>query len=770
MPKLVTVTGIILLIIFSLTFSIFPQQNSKADGTYANLGTTDASDGSSDAVNFSQGGVWTIDKYGKYIWMTQNRVNPTHHWAWSNNQGATWTQGSEGYDFLARASVAYDSINDKLHVIWAAQNASDGIIYRRYGITRDGSNNITAITREDSSNINLQLDTSSSRVLEQPVAIWVNDGSTNGSLIAIWSKHGSSLAEVRGSMRHLSLSSADGSAGNWVALDGSGDTFATDPPAVAADKIFSAASGAVDASAIIRGGSGTYKDDLYVFAAETATSSILSYRAAWNSSSLDFSNGWQSPVTVGSFDNSSGYSLKYQLITKPVLDSTNDRLYVGWPRWKDGTSGDTDSIAYLDSSNNASSTFNVYSANGTHSYAPTMDIAYDATLDQVYIAYIESTTNGDNGSIDYKTFDGSSLGSENRFYTSPGGSSGADGSADIPVLYANRSSNDRLLFAFRINGALPPTSGDPHTIDWGYITLATPTNTPTPTPTSTPTPTPSASTSFSAPGPAGPPACLDSPPSSPAPWLYAATALDQTSIEIYFTSAHDPYTKYILEYGLSADNYIYSSTNIGGPGTTSYIVSALSPNTTYYFRVMPANGCASGDWSNELSASTKLHSQENSSQIVATTDPGSSANPAISPSPTVSPTTQLPNTAPNNSLPAQAAGITVKIKVVDQLNQPLSGVQVNLHSETQTIYTDSLGIAQFNDVEPGNHQVEIIKNGQTETHNIDVSATSPDFNLTIQYQAQTNYLLIGGIALALLIIGGIVYLTLKRKNTNPAYT
>src|SRR4029079_17026019 len=129
-------------------------------------------------------------------------------------------------------------------------------------------------------------------------------------------------------------------------------------------------------------------------------------------------------------------------------------------------------------------------ANGTHSYAPTLDISYDSSLDTVYTAYVESTTNGDNGSIDYKAYDGSSLSGSTRFYTSPGGTAGKDGSADIPVLYENRSSNNRLLFAFRINGDLPPTAIDPHTVDFGYIALATPTNTPTPTPTSTQTPTP----------------------------------------------------------------------------------------------------------------------------------------------------------------------------------------------------------------------------------------------------------------------------------------
>jgi hypothetical protein len=474
----------------------------KGEGTYGNIGTADAANAGVDGLNFSQGGVLTIDKYEKFIILTQN-LQGDHHFAWSNDNGSTWTQGSQTYQFLERGSVAYDSINDKLHVIWAAQSISDGIIYRRYGITRDASNNITAITREDSANINLQLDYSSSAYgLTSVVGIWVNDGSTNGSLIAIWAKNGPGFSEIRGSMRRLSLSASDGVAANWRAIDGVADTFPSDPPQVAADRIFNANNGAAFASAIIKGGNGPYAKDLYVFVAESSSSNsrIVAYKASYNNGNLDWSGGWSGIGVVGQINNGSGgYSLKYQLISAPVLDTRNDRLYVGWARWKDNIYGDTWSIGYLDSSNNPSSTIDVYSAMGTHSFAPTGDIAYDSATGTLYISYIESTTNGDNGSIDYRTYDGTNLSAPIRFYTSPGGSGGANGSADIPVLYKNNY-NGRLLFTFRVNGALPPTTQNPHQIYFGYVILPTPTPTPTQTPTPTPTQTPSSSSTSSSSG------------------------------------------------------------------------------------------------------------------------------------------------------------------------------------------------------------------------------------------------------------------------------
>lgn len=594
--------------IFCLLFFCFTITTVLADGTYTNLGTSDAADGSNDAINFSQGRVWTIDKYGKYIWITQSRGG-SHHWAWSNDNGANWTQGSESYGFLTRASVGYDSINDKLHVIWTATDSNDGIIYRRYGITRDGSNNITAISREDSSNINLQLDTSSSRTVEQSLALWVNDGSTNGSLIAIWSKNGSSLSEIRASMRQLSLSSADGTGSNWVSLDGTADTFSTDPPAVDADKIYGSTNGTAQASAIIRGGTGARKNDIYIFVAQNGTNSVLSYRGIWNSTDKNWSGGFQSPITVGSMNTTSGYSLKEQLITKPVLDSTHDRLYVGWARWKTDGSGDTVSLAYLDSNDSPSSTFDAYSANGTHSYAPSLDIAYDQTLEQMYISYIESTTNGSNGSIYYRTFNGTSFSSPTVFYTSPGGSSGADGSADIPILYENRS-NNRLLFAFRINGSIPPSAGDPHTIDWGYITLPTPTSTPTPTatplPTSTPIPNANSSNTSQPEQPKSTtetPQCTSSKPNT-TPNLFQIDVTNN-SAKIYFAPVTNA-NNYYVAFGLAPnDNTFGAQLDTGSyAGVLSYEIKSLSPSTTYFVRIRGGNGCMPGEWGNEMKFTT----------------------------------------------------------------------------------------------------------------------------------------------------------------------
>lgn len=124
------------------------------------------------------------------------------------------------------------------------------------------------------------------------------------------------------------------------------------------------------------------------------------------------------------------------------------------------------------------------------------------------------------------------------------------------------------------------------------------------------TPTPSQSTStttnntFPASNTALPQNCSVLAPGTKAPWLYAAIGQDQHSILLYFTAADDPVDHYVLEYGSQSNNYPYGSTNIGEKGIRTYLVQLLSPNTTYYFRVRGGNGCATGPWSNELSAKT----------------------------------------------------------------------------------------------------------------------------------------------------------------------
>lgn len=103
----------------------------------------------------------------------------------------------------------------------------------------------------------------------------------------------------------------------------------------------------------------------------------------------------------------------------------------------------------------------------------------------------------------------------------------------------------------------------------------------------------------------GSPGCSDSPPGPKAPWLYGAIAKSPTSVLLYFTDGDDPISYYALEYGLSSNNYIYGFPNIGKKGVRTFLVQYLKPRTSYYFRVRAGNGCAPGNWSNEIAVNVR---------------------------------------------------------------------------------------------------------------------------------------------------------------------
>lgn len=93
--------------------------------------------------------------------------------------------------------------------------------------------------------------------------------------------------------------------------------------------------------------------------------------------------------------------------------------------------------------------------------------------------------------------------------------------------------------------------------------------------------------------------CTDSKPA--APTLLVAQALSN-SVLLTWSEGSGPLTYYLVAYGTSPGTPLYGNPNIGGPGTTSYLVEGLSGGTTYYFQVRSGNGCATGDFSGQLQA------------------------------------------------------------------------------------------------------------------------------------------------------------------------
>ena len=166
----------------------------------------------------------------------------------------------------------------------------------------------------------------------------------------------------------------------------------------------------------------------------------------------------------------------------------------------------------------------------------------------------------------------------------------------------------------------------------------------------TPTPTPEASTS-----------CTDATPGG-TPQLNSAVTNGNNQIILTWTDAPDPVSNYLISYGLESGKYIYGNPNVGGQGTTTYTVGALSPGTTYYFVVEANNGCTSGDYSNEVSATTTGSSgtvlSANSDTSSDTSTP--SVTPSVTPNPT--PTPSAVSVTPTQAV--SSSGISKKIIAV----------------------------------------------------------------------------------------------------------
>jgi len=114
--------------------------------------------------------------------------------------------------------------------------------------------------------------------------------------------------------------------------------------------------------------------------------------------------------------------------------------------------------------------------------------------------------------------------------------------------------------------------------------------------------------------------CQNSPP---APVISSVISNSNNAATLTWTDSSDPVSNYLVSYGIASGNYIYGDPNIGGQGTTSFTVGALTGGKKYYFAVAATNNCGRSGLSNEMST-------------VVNPVP---ATPTPSPQPTVEPTT-----------------------------------------------------------------------------------------------------------------------------------
>jgi hypothetical protein len=259
------------------------------------------------------------------------------------------------------------------------------------------------------------------------------------------------------------------------------------------------------------------------------------------------------------------------------------------------------------------------------------------------------------------------------------------------------------------------------------------------------------------------PVCTTLPPGDKSPWLYAAVPKDGNSILLYFTEASDPVDHYVLEFGTKSGEYPYGSTDIGGKGTRTYLVSYLLPNTKYYFRIRGGNGCATGGWSNEISAKTKgilAFNQLSTDSLVLV--PQGNDNAEMS---ALDVATEEGVLVEDDE--ATTSGYIINLKVIDKEEAPVAGAKVTLHSVVQETTTDENGNARFENVEPGEHRVIIAYNDYEGEQSINITGEQEEFQVTIVVEQKDVLIsplalaLLGGMSVVIIIL--IVMLIKSRK-------
>jgi len=233
---------------------------------------------------------------------------------------------------------------------------------------------------------------------------------------------------------------------------------------------------------------------------------------------------------------------------------------------------------------------------------------------------------------------------------------------------------------------------------------------------------------------------------------------------LYFTEADNPITNYVLEYGTKSGDYPYGVLDMGvnSRSQMTFLVKSLSPNTTYYFKIRGGNGCATGEWSNEISAKTKGFVSFNNLNIIS-----SELTTIDNPTPTSTDTpTKEEISKTVEEIKLTEGKYDVKVKVIDVSNKPVEGATVTLHSNPQTTKTDKDGIAQFHKVEPGDHKVLIAYDNYEGEQSVNLQGDVKEFNLTVTVKTE-NVLLsptaIWVIGIFVFIILTLVFFMFRRK-------
>jgi hypothetical protein len=403
--------------------------------------------------------------------------------SYTNDRAQTWTDVplSVGNN-LGRPAMAYDPVNDRLHVVYQLDGAigADALAYRRYQISRDGAGNITGFVSEGA----VELDTFNTR---RPTALWTADGGPNGSLVVAWSRtsDGNTRQEIRASMRRLSNDGDDFVAANWEAPDGASDTSPIAAPNVPFNLIEGVDGSGIGHNAIAclaqRAQGGANARDLYVvYSMYGGGLDEWRWRKAdWNGAVGDWSGSgdWAAAntVTAGNFRN--GVGAKH-LSLSCVYDQGNDSIWFSASRYADGQ--DVITLYGIVADDSTMVAGDVYSVGAPASRLLMTAAGMDTVTNggEVWVMYITGSASTADGYVRYRVYrPGMGFVDDGDIY--------AVSSNNYPNILERRE-RDQLFGIFRTNTS-------PYTLRRVRIQFPY-TGEPTPTPTATNTPVPPTAT------------------------------------------------------------------------------------------------------------------------------------------------------------------------------------------------------------------------------------------------------------------------------------
>ncbi len=175
---------------------------------------------------------------------------------------------------------------------------------------------------------------------------------------------------------------------------------------------------------------------------------------------------------------------------------------------------------------------------------------------------------------------------------------------------------------------------------------------------------------------------------------------------------------YTVAYGVSAEDenaISYNFTENDSSKVIKYQIDGLASGTTYYFAVKGEEG----EWSSIVEASTK---RETIFSVL-----GEAVSKVLE---------ETPEEIGDKS--AEEVFKTYYIRMQVLVNgQPAAGVKVTLHSKVQEAVTDSNGYVIFEQVDPGQHELQLSTSEFSRTKTVYINGTSEEMMVTVKLDQKT---------------------------------